>query len=452
METRRCGSPTPTALANGDAMSGEWSPAPHGGSEESQPELPRLESILEDAGRRLSSRGAIGLISVTVLQRRPVEQATGWHGYDAIIHEIGSFLRIYHGKRMRREDRLFEPSLNGNSYALLIEPPRDGRELDASALARVCARIKHGLSTHLERSLPLAVGESFGAYVGAALVDIEHGIPFARIVHRALEESFADALREKEREGHRRSVQLSRVIKFGLVRSVYQPVVDIVERRVIGFEALTRVGSGRFKNVETLFQAADTNDALWSLERLCRRKALEGVPALEPDQFLFLNIEPDSAHDPQLTGPQFLDGLKAAGLSPRQVVLELTEHSAVRDFVSFRRTLDQFRALGFHLALDDVGSGYAGLQAIAEIAPDFIKADMNLVRGLHTSSIKRELIDTMQRFSESTGITLVAEGVESSEELAALVDVGVRCAQGFLFARPGAPAPLPDWALVPDKE
>ena len=82
----------------------------------------------------------------------------------------------------------------------------------------------------------------------------------------------------------------------------------------------------------------------------------------------------------------------------------------------------------------------------------FIKADMNLVRGIHASSIKGELIDTMQRFSESTGITLVAEGVESSEELGALVDVGVRCAQGFLFARPGAPAPSPDWALVPDKE
>ena len=433
-------------------MSGNWASASRVGTEGANPELPRLESIIEDAGRRLASRGAIGLISVTVLQRRHVEQGTGWHGYDALIHEIGSFLRAYHSERMRREDRLFEPSLNGNSFALLLEPPRDGRDLDASALARVCARIKRGLKAHLARGLPHEVGESFGSYVGAALVNTEHGIPFERIVHRALEESFADSLREKDREGHRRSVQLARVIQLGLVRSVYQPVVDIVDRRVIGFEALTRVGSGRFENVETLFKAAEAADALWSLERLCRRKALEGVPVLESDQLLFLNIEPDSAHDPHLTGPQFLDGLEAAGLSPRQVVLELTEHSAVRDFVAFRRTLEQFRALGFRLAMDDVGSGYAGLKAIAEIAPDFIKADMHLVRGLHASPIKRELIDTMQRFSEGTGITLVAEGVESSDELAALVDVGVRCAQGFLFARPDAPAPFPDWASVPGKD
>jgi len=73
------------------------------------------------------------------------------------------------------------------------------------------------------------------------------------------------------------------------------------------------------------------------------------------------------------------------------------------------------------------------------------------VRGLHASSIKRELIDTMQRFAKSTGITLVAEGVESPEELDALTAVGVRCAQGYLFARPGAPAPIPDWATLPNK-
>jgi EAL domain-containing protein (putative c-di-GMP-specific phosphodiesterase class I) len=422
------------------------------GDEDAKLALPRLETILDSAGRRLSSRGAIGLISVTVLQRKHVEQGTGWHGYESIFHEIGSFLRIYHSKRMRREDRLFEPSLNGNSFALLIEPPRDGRDLDAGALGRVCARIKRGLRTHLARCLPGDVSDSFGAYVGAALVRTEDGIPFERIVHRALEESFADALREKEREGLRRSVHLARVIQLGLVRAVYQPVVDIVHRRVIGFEALTRVGTGRFENVETLFKAAEASDALWSLERLCRRKALEGMPILESNQLLFLNIEPDSAHDPQLTGPQFLDGLAAAGLSPHQIVLELTEHSAVHDFVAFRQTLARFRALGFRLAMDDVGSGYAGLQAIAEITPDFIKADMHLVRGLHASSIKRELIDTMQRFSESTGITLVAEGVESPEELSALVNAGVRCAQGYLFARPGAPAPYPDWGLVPDKD
>lgn len=419
--------------------------APHESAAGDDRELPRLDEVLASAGSTLSARGEVGLISVTVLQRRHLAHGAGWQAYDAIVKEIAAFLGAYRKQRMRRDDRLFQPSVNGNAFALLLEPPRDGRSLEPGDLARVRARLSRGLKGHLARNLPHGAVESFGWYVGSALLGNDTEIPFERIVHRALEQSIADALREKEREGHRHAVQLARVLRLGLVRSVYQPVVDIVERRVIGFEALTRVGNGRFDNISMLFKAAEANDAIWSLERLCRRKALEGLPALSRDQLLFLNTEPDAIHDPHLTGAEFLGGLSDAGLSPSQVVFELTEHSAVKDFVAFRRTLTRFRSLGFRLALDDVGSGYAGLQAIAEIGPDFIKTDMHLVRGLHENPIKRELIDTIRRFSDSTGITLVAEGVESSDELAALVAVGVRCAQGYLFARPAAPPTFPDW-------
>jgi EAL domain-containing protein (putative c-di-GMP-specific phosphodiesterase class I) len=225
-------------------------------------------------------------------------------------------------------------------------------------------------------------------------------------------------------------------------------VVDVVEQRVVGYEALTRVAHGRFQNADLLFKAATEHDSLWNLERLCRRKALEGLPPLGADELLFLNVQPDALYDPELRDVAFLDRLSAVGLHPGRIVLEMTEHSAVRDFASFRRTLHHFRSRGFRLAMDDVGSGYSGLQAIAELSPDFIKADMTLVRDLHRNSIKRELIATIRRFSDTTGITLIAEGVETRDELRTLCDLGVRCAQGFLFARPGAPPHVPDWEVL----
>ena len=416
---------------------------------EHEGEFPPLDAMLSSVGERLVSRGEIGLLTVTVLQRRHVEQGAGWHAYDATIREITTFLREHHRHRMRRDDRLLEPSMRGNTFTLLLDPPRHGRALDFADLTRVRMRLRRGLKLHLARVLPQDVGEMFGWYVGAAVMRYESGVRIERIIHRALEESFADALREKEREGRRHALQLSRVLDLGLVRSVYQPIVDIVERRVVGFEALSRVETGRFETVEMMFKSAEANDALWPLERLCRRRAIEGLPQIAPGQLLFLNIEPDSISDPDLTGAEFLDLLATKGLSPHGVVLEMTEHSVIRDFASFRARLDRFRHLGFRLAMDDVGSGYAGLQAIAEIGPDFIKADMHLVRGIHRSAIKRELIDTIRRFSDSTGITLVAEGVETLEELGALASVGVRCAQGFLFAKPGSPPPNPDWGAVP---
>jgi EAL domain-containing protein (putative c-di-GMP-specific phosphodiesterase class I) len=217
---------------------------------------------------------------------------------------------------------------------------------------------------------------------------------------------------------------------------------------VIGYEALTRVTHGQFDTVELLFKTAHEADALWNLERLCRRKALEGLPPINDSQLLFLNIEPDSVHDPELRDLPFQDLLDGVGLRPDQVVLEITEHSAVKDFGAFRQRLRHFRERGFQLAMDDVGSGYSGLQAIAEIDPDYIKVDMTLVRDLHTNVIKKELIATIYRFAETTGITLIAEGVEKREELDALRDAGVRFAQGYLFARPEAPPSMPDLSVL----
>ncbi|PYT36701.1 MAG: hypothetical protein DMF52_05910 [Acidobacteria bacterium] len=126
----------------------------------------------------------------------------------------------------------------------------------------------------------------------------------------------------------------------------------------------------------------------------------------------------------------------------------MTEHSAVRDFTSLRQLLSYLQFHGFRLAVDDVGSGYSGLKSIAEIKPDFIKIDMALIRDIHLHPIKQDLTGTIARFSTSSGITLIAEGVEGSEELRCLQAIGVRYAQGFLFARPGPPFPQADLSAI----
>ena len=116
----------------------------------------------------------------------------------------------------------------------------------------------------------------------------------------------------------------------------------------------------------------------------------------------------------------------------------------MHDFTAFRKTLKHFQDQGFKLAIDDVGSAYSGLQSIAEVSPDFIKIDMSLIRDIHHRVLKRELLSTIFRFSKSTGILLIAEGVEVQEELDVLREIGIEYVQGFYFARPNAPLPRPD--------
>src|SRR5678815_5766396 len=111
---------------------------------------------------------------------------------------------------------------------------------------------------------------------------------------------------------------------------------------------------------------------------------MEGLHDLKDGELLFLNVEPDSIYDPQFRSDRTLRLLRQARLTPERVVLEMTEHSAVKDFTAFRQTLTYFRSLGFRLAIDDMGSGYSGLMSVAEIQPEFVKIDMSLIRDLHT--------------------------------------------------------------------
>ena len=413
-------------------------------------ELPALGLQLEQIERYLASDGEIGMLSVTLLGQREGDTDEAWEHYQTILDEISTFLPDFSRRALRRGDCLLEPVISGNSFVVLLTPPRDDRSFNRTDLASVRNRLLRELTVHLGRTMPRPALERFHAYVGAALVRHDAAIDGRRIIYRGVEEAIADAMLQRERENLQRTVYLRRILRGGQLRTVYQPVVDLVERRVIGYEALTRLQREEFRSPDQLFRVAHENGALWTLERLCRRRALETLPPFEPDQLLFLNIEPDSMFDPQLRDPEFLQLMKDAGLTPHRVVLEVTEHAAVRDFSSLQRVLDELREMGFRLAMDDVGSGYAGLQSIAEIRPDYLKIDMSLVRDLHLHPIKRELIATIHRFSESTGIAIVAEGVESEAELASLSNVGVRCAQGFLFAEPDCPPQTPNWEQFDD--
>ncbi len=411
--------------------------------------LESLNDLFLRASRELPIKRQLGMLSVSVLQNEPNDNPETWQSYDGILGEIRAFLADFQARRMRTTDQLFWPSIIGNGFVILLDAPRTGRPLNGMDVSRVRFRLRRSLRKHLNRTIPARQMRTFGVYVGGSLMRHESGIPISRIVYRSREEAFADALKDKDREGRRYSNNLRKVIEGEQVQMVYQPVLDLVDRKVIGLEALTRVPRSRFPSPEVLFKTAHQNNTLWTLERLCRNRALAGLPRLLVRQKLFLNVEPDSLHDPHLLEKPFSDRLREAGLCPQQIVLEITERTAIQDFTMVRRMITRCRHQGYRVAMDDVGSGYAGLQAIAEISPDYIKMDMSLVRDIHRHSIKRELVTTIRRFSDSTGIILVAEGVEIVEELQSLMHAGVRCAQGYLFSKPARTPAEPDWDSIP---
>ncbi len=404
-------------------------------------ELPTVPLLMGRIRRSLRKSRQLGLLSISLLQDRKAEPAPAWEGYESLVRDVASFLLEIKRMSLRREDFISEVMISGNAFVILLAPPRGDGRIAYGDVDKVRSRIESMLGRYMNERLPPELVGRFGLYLGCALLTQTSDVRLEKVVYSALDEAFRDSLEKRKREQRVEAARFQEVLKSGAIRTVYQPVVDLLERRPLGYEALTRVTNGAFPGPDRLFRVAQANDAVWKLERLCRKRAIEGCRGLEPGQMLFLNVEPDSVRDPEFRGETTFDLLGAARLQPSQIVLEMTEHSAIHDIAELRQVLDYFKFLGFRLAMDDVGSGYSGLRSIAELKPDFIKIDMGLIRDIHRHPIKQDLTSTISRFSRRSGITLIAEGIEKPEELRCLMRIGVRYAQGFLFARPGPPFP-----------
>ncbi len=227
------------------------------------------------------------------------------------------------------------------------------------------------------------------------------------------------------------------------VTSVFQPIVDLLHGKVIGHEVLSR-GPGEWREPQVLFTQARAEGYTWELERACWTSALRCIATLPAEQRsapFFFNVSPDVLSDPRFGDGSTVALLARYGLNPRHLVLEITEKAAFEDNALLQRLTKQCAAEGFGIALDDFGAGHSGLVTLVHSAPQFIKLDQALVRDIHRFSYQQHLVKSLVAFAASVDAVLIAEGVETWDELAVLLRLGIRHVQGYLIARP-APAPV----------
>jgi len=227
--------------------------------------------------------------------------------------------------------------------------------------------------------------------------------------------------------------------------SVFQPIVDLTSGAPLGYEVLSR-GLGPVQAPAGLFSRARAEGVTWELEWACWTAAVQRIaslPAEDRTAPFFFNVGPDVLSDPRFRDGSPLELLARHGLSPRQIVLELTETSVISDSEHLRRLALEFREHGFGLAVDDFGAGHSGLVTLVHCTPDFIKLDQALVRDIHRHPYRQQLLKSLVAFASGVDTVLIAEGVESWNELTVLLRLGIRYAQGFLVARPAHTPPRP---------
>jgi EAL domain-containing protein (putative c-di-GMP-specific phosphodiesterase class I) len=217
---------------------------------------------------------------------------------------------------------------------------------------------------------------------------------------------------------------------------VYQPIVSWSRREIFGYETLLRSREASLPHPGAMLDAAERLGRIHDLGRRVREKAVEPLERLPKEIVLFLNLHPSDLLDEDL----FSTNTPLARVADR-IVLEITERASLDDVRNVRGRIDALRKLGFRIAIDDLGAGYAGLTSFALLDPDVVKLDMALVRDLHTEPTKRTLVRTMIAMSKELGIVVTGEGIETVEERDELALAGCDLMQGYLFARPGEAFP-----------
>ncbi|HYF58560.1 MAG TPA: EAL domain-containing protein [Burkholderiaceae bacterium] len=223
----------------------------------------------------------------------------------------------------------------------------------------------------------------------------------------------------------------------------FQPLVDARARRVIGHEALVRGPAGEPAH-SVLSRVDDGNRYLF--DQAARRRAIELAAGLRAPGLLSINFMPNAVYRPETCIRATLEAAARTGFPTERIVFEVTEGERVADRAHLVAIFREYRRRGLLTAIDDFGAGWSGLDLLADFQPDIVKLDMALVRGIEGDRVRRAIVDSVARLCVSLGIRVLAEGVETAAESAALLDLGLDLQQGYLFARPAFETlPAPDF-------
>lgn len=236
---------------------------------------------------------------------------------------------------------------------------------------------------------------------------------------------------------HDHQAELQHILTQQLLTPLFQPILSLLSGAVVGYEALIRGPSDSpLHSPVQLFNSALSLGLLEPLEMLCRQISIGAFAAAKVDGLLFLNVNPllllTSDHPTGLTKQL----IQQSGLDPSRVVIELSEQYQVDDADLLLTAVCHYRELGFLIAIDDLGSGFSGLKLWSELKPDIVKIDRYFIDEVHRDPTKKAFVKNIIELAKATGSKVVAEGIETSEELLLCRELGADLGQGYLLGRP----------------
>jgi diguanylate cyclase (GGDEF)-like protein len=384
--------------------------------------------------RRYSVPFALLLIDLDDLKM--VNDSAGHSAGDEVIRALGRLI----GGMTRYTDRAFR--VGGDEFAILMpHTTADGAlEIGRRLLAQALAA--NG------RVIPFSGGISacpdFATSRDQLYAQADAALYWCKRHGRASLDLFdpvRDQAADKTAAGSQ-TAQITSVVNGGLLRAVYQPVVDLISGVVIGFEGLIRpLPESGFSDPGSLFGAAEAAGRTVELDHACLETVISQAHGIAPQQLLSINLSPRTIEGPQFSAEWLVSVLASHNTDPRRVVIELTEQQGIEDLPQLQRNLAALQRAGIRVAIDDVGAGNAGLRLLSQFRFDIVKIDLSLVQDGTRRDSSRAVLTSLRDLASGWGAYVVAEGIETVSQLSVVRELRLSAGQGYLLGRP-MPAPM----------
>jgi EAL domain-containing protein (putative c-di-GMP-specific phosphodiesterase class I)/GGDEF domain-containing protein len=393
--------------------------------------VPTVSAAIDSIRQQVQERKELLVIYFNFDRYTKIEEIYGWEKLDDILQTTAQAIREFLSNSEFAASEVMVNFTNDDDFVLFHIPQAGVAVPSADAITDLTAKLHEHIAKKIDEDHGEDIASLFDTFVGSAHIHYDPKVRLERQIYRAIRDAASSSNSVEQREFARKAADLRETLRTGGLYIDYHPIVITDTQEIFGYEALARGTLKSMRRPEVMFEVAEQTDMIWELSRLCRNTAIAGMKEkLKRDQLLFLNVDP---HD--FTDPMFND-LDMDVADPSKVVLEITERTAIRDYPKFRGRLKEFRDKGYRFAVDDAGSGYAGLGSIANLEPNFIKLDISLINCIDVNFIKQSLVEKMVGFGNDQHAMVIAEGVETAEEYETVKQLGVHLVQGFYLHPP----------------
>ncbi|PWT93320.1 MAG: hypothetical protein C5B54_02095 [Acidobacteria bacterium] len=396
--------------------------------------LPIIPLILDSLKDLANEQHRLGIVFIDTTRLEALEGTYGWEMMDRLLSQMRAFLDSI-AFRYSPLQVLPVHRMTGDNFLLIFSSKDPVRPISYDQISRISAELQDSVNQFVASSIDPTLQAFARAFTGHAVLEYNSNARFERLLARAINQAFHVAVTREETTRQKQIEQLKDLVSEKQIRILFQPIFHLQNvNDILGYEALSRGPEGSlFESAEFMFTLASHSGMLDPLEDLCQTRLIDTLQKRSDQTIVFVNLEPSFLENHKY---QDLALFKNPSVKRDNVVLEITERIAINDYEVVSGALDSIRKMGYRIAVDDVGSGYASLQSIAYLRPDFIKVNEKMVNGICDDFIKQEIVKTLRDLASRFSASLIAEGIEDQDDLKMLQELNVPYGQGYLFQRP----------------